>query len=64
MNRMKPILRNLIDIGIGYLSLNRGVGTLSGGEIIAEGTPEQIAQSSNSCTVVGRAGLEPATSAS
>jgi excinuclease UvrABC ATPase subunit len=33
---MKPILRNLIDISVGYLSLNTGVGTLSGGEIIAE----------------------------
>ena len=32
MNRMKPILRNLIDIDVGYLSLNRGVGTLSSGE--------------------------------
>jgi excinuclease UvrABC ATPase subunit len=32
VNRMKPVLRNLISIGVGYLNLNRAVGTLSGGE--------------------------------
>lgn len=32
VSRMKPVLRNLISIGVGYLNLNRAVGTLSGGE--------------------------------
>ena len=32
VERMRATLRHLIDIGVGYLSLNRGVPTLSGGE--------------------------------
>lgn len=32
VSKMEKDLKNLIDLGIGYLSLNRGVGTLSSGE--------------------------------
>ena len=32
VRRMSEVAQNLIDIGVGYLNLNRGVGTLSGGE--------------------------------
>lgn len=32
VNKMQKDLKNLIDLGIGYLTLNRGVGTLSSGE--------------------------------
>lgn len=32
VSKMKKDLKNLMDLGIGYLTLNRGVGTLSSGE--------------------------------
>ena len=32
VDKIRSVLKNLIDIGIGYLSLNRSVATLSGGE--------------------------------
>ncbi len=40
--QVSSYLRIMVDVGIGYLSFSRKTDTLSGGEVVFQGTPQEI----------------------
>ena len=50
LKEIKARLKFLLDVGLDYLSLSRSAGTLSGGELVGEGTVEDLIKSPRSIT--------------